>query len=65
MKNWITNVVFGQIFQSKKFIYALTALIVPYLGSRFGWTPEVAESVWHTFLVLIVGQGIADISKKK
>jgi len=65
MKNWLSNVLIGQILHSKKFIYALTALVVPYLGERFGWTPEISETVWQTFLVLILGQGIADISKKK
>jgi hypothetical protein len=32
--------------------------------SKFGWAPEVAETVWQTFLVLILGQGVADINKK-
>jgi|TARA_R100001129_G_scaffold152026_1_gene114330 hypothetical protein len=64
MKNWITNVVLGQILHSKKFIYAVTGIVVPFLMSKFGWAPEVAETVWQTFLVLILGQGVADINKK-
>ena len=64
MKNWLSNVVLGQILHSKKFIYAVTGIVVPFLMSKFGWAPEVAETVWQTFLVLILGQGVADINKK-
>jgi hypothetical protein len=64
MNNWIKNVIVGQILQSKKFIYAITAIVTPFLMKEFDWNPEVAETVWQTFLVLILGQGVADISKK-
>jgi hypothetical protein len=64
MKNWLTNVLVGQILHSKKFIYALTGIVVPYLMTNFGWGADVAETVWQTACVLILGQGIADISKK-
>jgi hypothetical protein len=64
MKDWLTNVVLGQILHSKKFIYAITGIVTPYLMNHFGWAPEVAETVWQTFLVLILGQGVADINKK-
>jgi len=64
MKQWITKVVLGQIFQSKKFIYAITAIVTPFLMTKFNWSPETADTVWQTFLVLILGQGVADISKK-
>jgi|TARA_R110000824_G_scaffold58133_1_gene157513 hypothetical protein len=64
MKNWLTNVVLGQIMHSKKFIYALTGIVVPFLMTKFGWGADVAETVWQTACVLILGQGIADISKK-
>ena len=64
MKQWLTNVVLGQILQSKKFIYAITAIVTPFLMNKFGWAPETAETVWQTFLVLIGAQAVADISKK-
>jgi len=64
MKNWITNVLVNKIFNSRKFVYGLTGIVVPYLMTRFSWSPEVAETVWQTACVLIVGQGIADINKK-
>ena len=65
MKNWITNIVFGKIFHSKKFIYAVTGIVVPFLMSNFGWGEDVATQVWQTACVLILGQGIADINKKQ
>ena len=64
MKNWITNVLVNKILNSRKFVYALTGIVTPYLMNQFGWAPEVAETVWQTFLVLILGQGVADINKK-
>ena len=64
MKNWITNVLLNKIFNSRKFIYALTGIVVPILMTKFGWGADVAETVWQTACVLILGQGIADINKK-
>tara|TARA_R100001530_G_scaffold76197_1_gene53498 strand:+ start:2623 stop:2817 length:195 start_codon:yes stop_codon:yes gene_type:complete len=64
MKNWIANVVLGKILNSRKFVYAVTGIVVPFLMTHFGWGAEVAETVWQTFLVLILGQGVADISKR-
>jgi hypothetical protein len=63
MKKWLTNVVLGQILHSKKFIYAVTGIVTPFLMTHFGWGADVAETVWQTFLVLILGQGIADTKK--
>ena len=63
MKNWLSNVVLGQILHSKKFIYAVTGIVTPFLMTHFGWGADVAETVWQTFLVLILGQGIADTKK--
>lgn len=64
MKNWITNVLVNKIFMSRKFIYGLSGIVIPYLMTTFGWGAEVAETVWQTACVLILGQGIADINKK-
>ena len=64
MKNWLSNVVLGQILHSKKFIYAVTGIVTPWLMAHFGWGADVAETVWQTFLVLILGQGVAAINKK-
>jgi|TARA_R110002020_G_scaffold40482_1_gene119628 hypothetical protein len=63
MKNWLSNVVIGQILHSKKFLYAVTGIVTPFLMTHFGWGADVAETVWQTFLVLILGQGIADTKK--
>ena len=63
MKNWLSNVVIGQILHSKKFLYAVTGIVTQFLMTHFGWGADVAETVWQTFLVLILGQGIADTKK--
>ena len=64
MKEWIVNVLLGKILNSKKFIYAVTGIVTPWLMTHFGWGADVAETVWHTALVLILGQSVADINKK-
>ena len=63
MKNWLTNVVVGKILNSRKFVYGLRGVIVPILMTHFGWGADVAETVWQTACVLILGQGIADTKK--
>ena len=59
MKNWLILT----MFKSKKFLYAVTGIVTPFLMTHFGWGADVAETVWQTFLVLILGQGIADTKK--
>ena len=63
MKNWITNVLMNKILNSRKFVYGLTGVFVPILMTKFGWGAEVAETVWQTACVLILGQAIADTKK--
>ena len=64
MKNWINNVLVNKFFMSRKFIYGLSGIVIPYLMTTFGWGAEVAETVWQTACVLILGLGIAVINKK-
>jgi len=63
MKNWITNVLMNKILNSRKFVHGLTGVVVPILMTKFGWGAEVAETVWQTACVLILGQAIADTKK--
>ena len=60
MKNWLILT----MMKSKKFWYAVSSVIVPALVTYVGVDEETATNLYHAILVLILGQGIADISKK-
>jgi len=61
MKDWLIK----QMFASKKFWYAISAVVVPAIVMYLGVAEDTATDLYHSILVLILGQGIADISKKK
>ena len=60
MKNWLILT----MMKSKKFWYAVSAVVVPALVTYLGVDEETATNLYHAILVLILGQGIADSSKK-
>ena len=59
MKNWLILT----MMKSKKFQYAVSAVVVPALVTYLGVDEETATNLFHAILVLILGQGIADSSK--
>jgi len=59
MKNWLILT----MIKSKKFWYAVSAVVVPAIVTYLGVDEETATNLYHAILV-ILGQGIADISKK-
>jgi len=60
MKNWLIKA----MLKSKKFWYAISAVVVPALVTYLGVDVSTATDLYHALLVLILGQGIADSSKK-
>ena len=60
MKNWLILT----MMKSKKFWYAISAVVVPALVMYLGVDEETATNLYQAVLVLILGQGIADINKK-
>ena len=60
MKNWLILA----MMKSKKFWYAIGAVVVPALVTYLGVDEATATNLYQAVLVLILGQGIADISKK-
>lgn len=60
MKNWLISA----MLKSKKFWYAISAVVVPAVVQLLGVSVGTAEDLYHAILVLILGQGIADVAKK-
>ena len=53
-----------KMFNSKKFWYTIGAITIPFIAVKLGLTEAEVEKVYYAILTLILGQGIADISKK-
>ena len=64
MKKFFEKYLIGQMLKSKKFWYAISSVVVPAIVTFLGVDPSTATELYHAILVLIVGQGIADVAKK-
>jgi|TARA_R110002074_G_C12347303_1_gene649354 hypothetical protein len=64
MQNFLQKYLIGQMFKSKKFWYAISSVVVPALVTFLGVDEQTATNLYQAILVLIVGQGIADVAKK-
>ena len=64
MKKFFEKYLIGQMLKSKKFWYAISSVVVPALVTYLGVDQSTATELYHAILVLIVGQGIADVAKK-
>ena len=51
------------ILKSKKFLYGISGIIIPVIMKAFDLDAELADRVWQTALLLIVGQSAADWGK--
>ena len=60
MKNWLILT----MMKSKKFWYAVSSIVVPFIVTQVGVDEETATNLYHALLVLVLGQGIADSARK-
>ena len=58
MKNALSTIV-----KSKRFLMAISGLIIPVIMNAFSLDAEIADRVWQTALLLIVGQSASDWGK--
>jgi hypothetical protein len=64
MKQFFQKYLIGQMLKSKKFWYAISSVVIPAIVTYLGVDSDTAKELYHAILVLIVGQGIADVAKK-
>ena len=64
ISNWFNSLVVKQMLNSKKFWYMVSSVVVPAIVTYLGVDDVTARELYHAILVLIVGQGIADVAKK-
>ena len=53
-----------KMFQSKKFWYAVSSVVVPSLVKFLGVDVETANNLFIALLTLCGAQGLADVAKK-
>ncbi len=58
MKNAIMT-----IFKSKRFLMAVSGIVIPIIMRAFSLDAELADRVWQTCLLLIIGQSASDWGK--
>jgi len=51
------------ILKSKKFLLGISGIVIPIIMRAFDLDAELADRVWQTALLLIVGQSAADWGK--
>ena len=51
------------IIKSKKFLLGISGIIIPVIMKAFDLDAELADQVWKTALLLIIGQSAADWGK--
>ena len=53
------------ILKSKKFLLGISGIIIPVIMKAFDLDAELADRVWQTALILILGQSASDWGKNK
>lgn len=65
MKNWLVNLFIKQIFNSKKFWYAVVGILTTLFSDKLNLDPAQVEGILLSIGALILGQGFADFGKEK
>tara|TARA_R110001583_G_scaffold26258_6_gene94629 strand:+ start:708 stop:905 length:198 start_codon:yes stop_codon:yes gene_type:complete len=65
MKNWFQTLILKGMMNSKKFWYAIGSVIIPVIMTKLGVDESTASSLYYALLALVLGQGLADMNKKK
>jgi len=53
------------ILKSKRFLMGVSGIIIPVIMKAFDLDAELANRVWQTTLILILGQSASDWGKNK
>jgi|TARA_R110000744_G_scaffold211127_4_gene330280 hypothetical protein len=64
MRKFLEKYLIGKMLKSKKFWYAISSVVVPAIVVLLGVDEATATNLFQALLVLVVGQGIADVGKR-
>lgn len=65
MKKWLMSVVLEKMIYSRKFIYTCIGLLTTLLSEKLNLNPEEVNNILMSIAALVLGQGFADMNKKK
>jgi predicted lactoylglutathione lyase len=65
MKSWFINLFVKQIFTSKKFIYAISSVIIPVITNALSVDEQTSTNLFIALLSLAGFQGLADFGSAK
>ena len=64
LKSWFVSLFVKQIFTSKKFIYAISSVIVPAIANALSVDEETSRNLFVALLSLAGFQGLSDLGKE-
>ena len=65
MKNWLQTLILKGMFNSKKFWYMVIGVLTTIFADTFNLNPDEVNNILMSVGALILGQGFADMNKKK
>tara|TARA_R110002051_G_C8332143_1_gene436845 strand:+ start:269 stop:472 length:204 start_codon:yes stop_codon:yes gene_type:complete len=65
MKQWFINLFVKQVFTSKKFIYAISSVIIPVITNALSVDEQTSTNLFIALLSLAGFQGLADFGSAK
>jgi len=65
MKNWLQTLILKGMFNSKKFWYMVIGVLTTIFAETFNLNPDEVNNILMSIGALILGQGFADMNKKK
>jgi len=63
--SWFQGLVVKQMFNSKKFWYMVIGVLTTVFSDTFNLNPDEVNNILMSIGALILGQGFADMNKKK
>ena len=65
LKNWLQTLILKGMFNSKKFWYMVIGVLTTIFADTFNLNPDEVNNILMSIGALILGQGFANMNKKK
>ena len=65
LKNWLQTIILRGMGNSRKFWYMVIGVLTTIFAYTFNLNPEEVNNILMSVGALILGQGFADMNKKK
>ena len=65
LNKFLSKYLVGSIIKSRKFWYTVVGILTTILSDALGLNPEEVNNILMSIGALVLGQGFADMNKKK